>query len=198
MSPLIETLRVENGRIFNLQYHNNRMNFSRSTLFRVRNSLDIQDYVDRPFCRSRGLLKCRITYTSEIRRIEYFPYSSGKIEILKLVYDDTVEYSHKYEDRSALLRLFEMRGACDDILIVKNGFITDASFANVALYDGNVWCTPARPLLRGTMREYLLDQGILTERNISPESLKSYEKISLINAMLDMGNVVIDIENIRK
>ena len=35
--------------------------------------------------------------------------------------------------------LFEQRGSCDDILIVKQSCITDSYFANVVLGDGVSW-----------------------------------------------------------
>jgi 4-amino-4-deoxychorismate lyase len=74
-----------------------------------------------------------------------------------------------------------------DVLIVKNGLITDTSFANIAFSDGNKWYTPDTPLLKGTQRAYYLAQGILTERRISPADLRGFTKARLINAMLDLN-----------
>ena len=61
--------------------------------------------------------------------------------------------------------LFQIRQDKDDILIVKNGLLTDTSIANIALYDGNDWYTPLHPLLKGTKRAELLDKGVLKEKN---------------------------------
>jgi 4-amino-4-deoxychorismate lyase len=45
---------------------------------------------------------------------------------------------------------------CDDIIIVRNGFVTDASYANLIFRKGDEWFTPATFLLAGTMRAFLL------------------------------------------
>ena len=49
---------------------------------------------------------------------------------------------------------------------VKNGRLTDTSYSNIALFDGNRWVTPAHPLLKGTMRQSLIDKGLLKEKGI--------------------------------
>ncbi len=49
----------------------------------------------------------------------------------------------------------------DDILIIRDGLLTDTSICNVALWNGTSWITPARPLFSGTMRAYLLDKGLV-------------------------------------
>ena len=81
------------------------------------------------------------------------------IRTLKLVTANHIDYRYKSTDRSELNRLTAQKGNCDDIVIVKNGFITDTSFTNLALFDGHQWLTPAHPLLAGTQRALLLEQG---------------------------------------
>jgi 4-amino-4-deoxychorismate lyase len=34
------------------------------------------------------------------------------------------------------------RGACDEVLIVKDGCLTDTSYTNIALWDGHRWVLP--------------------------------------------------------
>ena len=94
-------------------------------------------------------------------------------------------YGHKYADRQAINTLFARRGAADDILLVRDGLLTDTSYANVALFDGKCWYTPAHPLLEGTQRARLLAEGILHPIDIRPADLPRFESIKLINAMLD-------------
>ena len=77
------------------------------------------------------------------------------------------------------------KGSCDDILIVKNGLVTDTSFSNVAFLDGSRWLTPEHPLLEGTKRAKLLEAGILAEADIRPEEIYRFKKVRLINAMMD-------------
>ncbi|MHB1680231.1 MAG: aminotransferase class IV [bacterium] len=83
-----------------------------------------------------------------------------------------------------------------EILIVKNGLITDTSYSNVILYDGKEWFTPKSFILNGVKRQYLLNTGKIKEIKITLEDLKNFEKISLINAMLEPQDIEIGIENI--
>jgi len=73
---------------------------------------------------------------------------------------------------------------CDEIIIEQNGYLTDTTIANIAFYDGERWITPAKPLLKGTMRAKLLDEGLLHEKEIKKEDLKNYSQVALINAMI--------------
>ena len=58
-------------------------------------------------------------------------------------------------------KLMELRGDKDDILIIKNGKVTDTSYANVVLSDKEGKCiTPnSTYLLHGTRRASLLKSG---------------------------------------
>ena len=94
---------------------------------------------------------------------------------------------NKSTDREALNRLFACRGERDDILIVRRGLLTDTSIANIALFDGKDWFTPKLPLLRGTCRTALIDNGIIKEKDIRPEELSSYSFVRLFNAMIKWG-----------
>jgi 4-amino-4-deoxychorismate lyase len=46
-------------------------------------------------------------------------------------------------------------------------------------------------LLAGTKREFLLAQGAITEKDLTPEDLKNSEKTRLFNAMIDFGEIEI-------
>lgn len=70
-------------------------------------------------------------------------------------------------------------------LIVRRGLLTDTSIANIALFDGKDWFTPKLPLLRGTCRTALIDNGIIKEKDIRPEELSSYSFVRLFNAMIN-------------
>jgi 4-amino-4-deoxychorismate lyase len=75
-----------------------------------------------------------------------------------------------------------------DIIIIKNGLVTDTSFSNICFYDGTRWLTPAKPLLKGTMRAYLLSKNLIIEKDISVEIIKSYKKLRFINAFNGFEN----------
>jgi 4-amino-4-deoxychorismate lyase len=83
----------------------------------------------------------------------------------------------------------DQRGGSDDILIIKNGMVTDTSYSNVIFRDkiGN-WVTPSTCLLKGTRRLNLLKNRIITETDIRVSDLKYYNEIRLINAMIGIGD----------
>ena len=78
------------------------------------------------------------------------------------------------------------KGEADEILIVKNGFITDISYANIVLKHRDGLITPAHCLLKGTRRQQLLDQGVITEQAINVDDLFRAESVLIINAMLGL------------
>jgi 4-amino-4-deoxychorismate lyase len=101
------------------------------------------------------------------------------------VESNEISYDHKYEDRSKINELLNLRDSQDDILIVKNGFITDTSFANVVFQKNNEWFTTDSPLLRGTMRQLLLDSGVISLTSIRKNDIADFENFKLINSMLE-------------
>ena len=198
MSLLFETIRLEDGVLFNLEYHNYRFNRSREVLFGERDNLFLENLLVVPSDCRTGVYKCKVAYSSTINEIEIIPYEKRVIESLMLVEDNTISYSYKYSDRSHLLKLMTRRGNCDDILIVKHGFITDTSFSNIVFFDGDKWVTPARPLLKGTMRDSLFRRNLIEEMDIKVDDLVKFKEAQLINAMLPLqSGTTIRIENIQ-
>jgi len=115
---------------------------------------------------------------------------------LRVVEHDRVSYEYKYVDRKVLNRLFELRKGCDDILIVKRGYVTDASYANIVFRRGKNWYTPWSALLKGTQRKKLLDTNVIQEEEIRAEDIASFETFKLINALLEFDGPEIDVSNI--
>lgn len=145
----------------------------------------------------KGLVKCRIIYSDQIEKIEFTPYQIPNIHSLKIIVDNQIDYQYKYYDRSRLEQLLSTKGKYDDILIVKNGLITDTFYTNVLFYDGNVWVTPSQPLLKGTQRESLLQKEIIKTAEIRVADLEKFQKARLINAMIRFEDKLdIEIENI--
>lgn len=118
------------------------------------------------------------------------PYAPRRIETLRLVHDDHIDYALKRTDRSALDACFARRRGADDVIIVRRGLLTDTTVANLALFDPHTarWYTPAVPLLAGTHRSALLSAGVLTPHpNLTPESLVHFTRLRLFNALLSWG-----------
>ena len=191
MSRFFETIKIENGKACNLGYHQRRYE---RTLARFESSTihNLWEFIQPP--RDDALYKLKLVYDAfGIIQTTYTPYTPRTINSIKLL-EASLEYSYKSCDRSRIEELFSQRGTCDEILIVKNGLITDTSIANVAFFDGKMWLTPKEPLLRGTTRERLIEEGKISPAVISPKDLVHYGKMALFNAMIDFA--IITIENI--
>ena len=183
MSLFIETIRLKSGLLRNLPFHQERFERTRRARLGLQHHPLLEQALEIPGGLESGLFKCRVIYGSQIERVEYEPYLRPVITSLKLVRSDTVAYAYKEADRTLLDTLFRSRGDADDILIVKDGLLTDSYYANITLWDGRSWHTPDTPLLKGTMRAFLLRQGVLSEKHLHVEDLKSYRVIRLINAL---------------
>ena len=101
-----------------------------------------------------------------------------------MIFDENISYSKKYLDREKLDNLFLQKNDCDEIIIIKNGIVTDTSIANIAIFYENFWITSKNCLLNGTTKNRLLEEKFLIEKDISIEMLKKASKIALMNAMI--------------
>lgn len=185
MYPFIETIQLRNGRLLRLDLHSRRMNNTRQNALNCNNIVKLSKAIFIPETCREGLFRCRITYGREIGTVGFFPYQPRSISSLKLTVADHIDYSHKYADRSCFEPLLTQRSGCDEVLIVKEGCVTDTSFSNVLFLRQGVWYTPDTPLLRGVMREWLLAQGRIIPVRIHTDDIPLYEQIMLINAMLE-------------
>jgi len=180
-ATLLETIRIEEGKVKNLPYHQARFDKSRKALFNATNPLALQKHIHPP---QNGLYRCRILYRENIESIEYLPYRPKAIHTLKIITNNTLDYHYKYLDRSPLNTLLAACRDADDIIIQQHGLLTDTTIANIAFYNGNTWLTPSTPLLEGTMRASLLDKGILQTADIRRADLHRYTHVALMNAMI--------------
>lgn len=185
MLLLIETICYENGAFQRIPLHEERMKRSRQLLFGILDPLLLSG-LSIPESLKDQKVKCRITYSFQIEDIAYEPYIYKSIKSLKLVREDAIDYSHKYKNRESLNKLLGSRGVCDEILIVKNGMITDTSFSNIIFLKGGTWYTPEYPLLPGTRREDYLQKKLIVPRIIRPDEVCFYEEVRLINAFLSL------------
>lgn len=133
--------------------------------------------------------------------MEFLPYEIKSIATLHPI-DSDIDYRFKYSERSALNALYEMRGEQDDILIIKDGMVSDSSYTNIVLFDGKEWVTPSTPLLKGVERKNLLVSGLIREKRIAYADLPHYRSFKLINALRPFSEVdeepVSNISTLRK
>ena len=184
MSLLFETIRLQDGVLQNIDYHNARLNNSRKSLYKSPEEFDLKQIIQIPSTCMQGLYKCRVTYSKEVKSIDFEPYIPHVIKSLRLIEDNTISYDYKYTNRGSLNKLLTKRERFDEIIIVKKGYITDTSYSNIIFFDGIKWVTPSTPLLRGTMRSFLIDNNMISEMEIKVSDLKNFKKARLINAMI--------------
>jgi len=197
MFPLVESIRIEKGIVRNLHYHQARLERTFLHVYGKSAPFKLADLIKFPKELSADKIKLRFLYNKTSFRYETEKYTSKNIQTLQIVLDNTIDYTCKKTNRRAINRLMTKKGECDDILIVKNDFITDSSSANIVFYDGKEWLTPDTPLLMGTCRARLIDTGRIREIPIRLEQIPTFQSFCLINAMVEGFGSPLPIVNIR-
>jgi 4-amino-4-deoxychorismate lyase len=197
MCLLLETIKLNNGIFENLPYHNLRLNAARTELFSAKDTIQIEKEVLVPDEFRRGLYRCRIIYGQTIHQVEFLAINPRIFSHLKIVHHDRIDYHLKFADRSLFNELLAQRKHAGEIIIIKNGLVTDCTIGNLVFYDGAEWITPDTPLLKGTQRQALLDRHLVTEKRINETELLCFKKVGIINTFFDLSNMPeIKIENI--
>jgi len=188
MYQFIETICYENSCFQRLELHNQRCNRTRSHFFGSQPDIRLESYLSVPADLKEETLKCTVIYGIDILNIEYVLYQIRPISSLRMIIDDNIDYEFKYANRSKLFQLYQKKGYYDDILIVKNGLITDISYANTIFLHDNIWHSPKYPLLIGTRLQGYLKEGRITLTQIRPEDLSLFSEARIINAMISIEN----------
>lgn len=194
---LFETLKVVNGNIQNIHYHDERVNRSRLSLYDIHTKIKLADSIKVPKECASGIFKCRIAYGKTIGEPVFEPYIRKAVNTISIVLSNIIDYKYKFTDRNELNSLMKQRGHSDEILILRNGLITDTSIANIAFNDGSKWLTPKEPLLKGTKRSMLLDENIIEAADISLSMLSQFKEASIFNAMIELGEISVPMEQIK-
>ena len=190
MYPLFETLCIDNGRIRNAEWHCRRFETSYGSLYRHCPTYSLLDNTHISSEYNTGIFRLRISYNESSTKTEIEPYITKNITRLKVwAVAPSFDYSLKYTDRSVINNLFSQRGCCDDVLIIKDGMVTDTSVCNIVFFDGQKWITPSTPLLCGTTRARLLADGTIEERPVAESDIHKFEAFCLINALRQFDTV---------
>lgn len=184
MYRFIETIKLLDGNFFNLDYHQRRMEQTMLQFFGHKGDIRLAHFLTQQSFPESGLFKCRIVYDKTILSVEFLPYTIKPLRSLKVVQNNSIQYAHKFESRDQLIMLYNQREQHDDVIIVKNNLLTDASYANLIFFDGKSWFTPSSFLLNGTMRQILIDQRKIKTAQISLSDIANFEKVKLINSMV--------------
>ena len=205
MPRFIDTIKLADGHYELIDCHNKRINNTINHFFGFNPGIDLNLFLPKPGKYKSGTYKCRLTYSNRIESIEISPYIKRTIKKLKIIDLDapdisieykSLNYEFKYKDRTLINSFLTGIDDLSDILIIKDGLLTDTSFSNIILFDGEKWITPDTYLLNGVKRRHLLENNEIIEKKVSVDDLNRFQKISLINAMLDPEDIVIDICNI--
>lgn len=196
----VETIKIKGGEAQAIAYHQERMERTIRHFFPSLCNATSMPSLEKLVAPTADMdfYKARVVYGEQgVKDITYAAYAMREIRSLQVVENDAIMYDYKSADRSSLNALVAQKGDCDEIIIVKHGLLTDTSFTNLAIYDGNHWITPKRPLLLGTKRAALLDKGIIQEADITLNDLRNAVKVSLFNAMIEFGEREVPIGNVR-
>lgn len=190
MSQFIESIKVEDQKVFLLDYHQKRVNNTFSH-FGKEESLDLQKIFKELNHDEDGLYKLKITYSLDRSfTTRLIPYAISEIDDFQLVENNTFDYSFKFEDRKEFERM-KAKARAGEIIIVKNNHITDTSFSNLLFQKGKEWFTPSTFLLNGVQRQHLLKKKEIKEKEITLQNIREFSHFQIINAMNDFDDMFI-------
>ncbi|WP_191967951.1 aminotransferase class IV [Rhizosphaericola mali] len=189
MFQFIETIHYRNGKMPLINWHNQRFLSTQKENWNAIIYPNILDILQKKFENYRFendlSYKIRLVYGQDYLQVEAEKYTQKSISELYLIHADEVNYSYKFFDRSKLNQLKSKISTEAEIIAVKQNHLTDTSFTNIALYDGDKWYTPLDPLLKGVQRQYLIEKNILHPKEILVQDISNYSQIALFNAMVD-------------
>lgn len=184
MYRFFESIRIADGIAQHAPYHFSRMCRAVGMKHLPFTRKEFYALLLAPVSLQAGVVKARIMYDNSGCEISFERYIRRSVSKLIHLEDNTIDYRHKYTDRSRIDCLTKNLEPNTDVLIVKNGLLTDSSYCNIALYDGTKWLTPATPLLQGTQRRYLLENQIIFKQKIRLSEISNFHRIRLFNAMM--------------
>lgn len=190
MSRFIESIKVEDQKIFLKELHQKRMNDTFANFGKVC-KIDIYSQFLNLEHDEDGLYKFRIEYDLENNfKTQIIPYAISELYDFELVIDNKIDYSFKSADRTRLQKLKDKSHA-DEVIIVKHNQITDTSYSNLLFLKDKTWFTPKSYLLNGVMRQNLLQSKEIKETEITLDNIKKFTHFQLINALNDFDDMFI-------
>lgn len=199
MPSLLETFCVAGGQILNVPYHAARVEWSLGCSFPMALMLDALRAQAAQQKATSGKWRATVTYSrAGVEGIRMIPYQVPAIAQLQLVVISENFYAKKWADRSRLNAYKAVLPPGVEPLFILDGQPSDTTFTNIVLERNGQLFTPAAPLLRGTKRHRLIDKGMVEMASIFLGDLQRYDAVHLINAMLDLGEVVIPMERVNQ
>lgn len=190
MLQFIESIKVEDQKVFLLNRHQQRMTETFLHFGKVC-EINLQELFKELQHDENGLYKWRIVYDlNNVYKAQMLPYAISKLDDFELVTNDDLDYSFKYLDRK-MLDSIKLKSNASEIIIVKNNSITDTSFSNILFLKNKQWYTPSSYLLNGVQRQQLLESKKIKTADITLDNIKEYSHFQLINAMNNFDDMFI-------
>ena len=177
-----ETLKYLNGHFFHLDYHSFRLNRTAKELFGSKKIINLSKILN-SLDRKEGLYRCKVIYTNRVEKVEFFEYIPRELKKFRFVEID-FDYKYKFLDRTTIDSLD--KSDCDDLILIKNGLITDSTIANIAVFDGKEWLTPKKTLLNGTTRAKL---KFLQKKDLTKKDIVNAQEMALLNALIGFRKI---------
>lgn len=194
---LLETMKLENGHIFLLDYHlkrikksahffsfkyDERLVFQKMNELKRKNKLGI--YRLRLRIGKNGTVKIDLHELNLTSQIEIVTLAKQPINKKSPYYYHKTTYRHMYE-------MFKIEGYDDTLLWNEDGYVTEFINGNVVYQINDQKFTPPVDdgLLAGTFRKFLLENGQLTEKSLHKDELNQVEKLWLINSVREWVEV---------
>lgn len=185
MYRFFESIKLLDGKLLLLDLHSERLNHTRNEFFENIKDIDLAKELIIPCEKKEGLYKVKVVYSKYLESVTIDSYTIKDHHKIKLLEKPDIKYDFKFVDRKILDEDFNPKADFDDIIFLKKEVITDATYSNLAFFDGKTWFTPENCLLNGVRRKALLESGIIKEKKILKDDILGFQKIAFINAMRD-------------
>jgi 4-amino-4-deoxychorismate lyase len=184
MSQFFESICINNGIAENLHFHQARVHKTLNAFDASQHSIELTKIVKQLALPTLGLFKLRVSYDLKGNyQAVCNPYQYRLINHFALVDIKGYGYDYKFSNRDWINEAFAQSGK-DEIMMHDDGLIKDCSYTNIVFYDGANWCTPQLPLLEGTQRAKLIEEGVIKPKALYLEDLANFQKFKCINAMI--------------
>lgn len=188
----LESIRIIDNKPQLLEYHIERMQRSLKVCLASALSFDVATFIDDYLAHKelQGIHKLRFEYDDKaVYNISIQPYTTRFVhKLYPYPIADNTCYRHKWRERSALSvpQHIAMMDATE-VIFTYHGYLTDTSYSNIVVKsDNGIWLTPKTPLLKGIMRQYLLDEKRIEEADLHYTDLEMFTEFRLINALLPL------------
>lgn len=194
---LLETIRIQDGEALRPEEHQARIDRSHAACFGSPPRWRLADIL--PSLPPEGRHRLRLLHHGESHRCELHAYGVRRPSRFHLAEVGSLDYAHKYADRSGIEALRHRLAAEQgldpsdpswDIVLIRDDLLLEAGYGALAcLLDGQ-WVTPEAPLLPSTRVAAYVKEGRLKPARLTVADLPRMERILLVNAMLDLEDEV--------